>query len=709
MKTNNNKKDKKEKKQKMYNIGLVMICKDESHIITESLTSIAPYIDCYCISDTGSTDNTIEIIENFFKEKNIPGKVYQDKWVNFGVNRSIVLDHGRKMMHIGVMIDADDLFRPPKEKNSKEDFYNILDKSYDGHQLGLCESGNEDFFYWRTQIFNFKVRWMFVSPLHEYPALVNQSHRGKNHLQRVPDWKILSRRLGSRNKMGIIEKYKKDAEVLLAEVHKDPLNTRNMFYLANSYRDCQEWEKSIYWYDKRVDMMGWDEERYFSLYMIGRIYLSNLNNEKLGTKYCLAAYNLSPQRAESMNALIQYMTLNKKDFNFAFRLTEKIKDITLPQNDGLFMETQLYNGELKKTYSLLALLTLQYDKINLNDIPDEENIREHITKLMTIKSIFIPDKGEIIKFPKELIPKNQSPAFENIIQYRVFNPSIAKDKDGNIMINIRCSNFDVHYRPCDKDGMIRTENFIATYDLTKIYKMIDKSKFFDKHRKNTKARVLGYEDIRLFYYNNHWCFIANNDEITGYIDQPQMVLGRLASLPCSETEWEIEHVVHLQYPFQKKVEKNWVPLIYNDHTKLDIVYSTQPLTIITPDVVTGLCFVKHDINWNWKFPSFPHIVSFRNSTQYVEFGDGFLGLCHVVYFLKPLNNQRIYYHFLVYFSKDCSEVKITDVFKFEDGVIEFANGIIIKNDECIISYSISDSIPKIKKITISELTKLFLE
>ena len=45
-------------------VSLTMIVKDEEHIIRECLESIAPYIDRYDISDTGSTDKTKEIIKN---------------------------------------------------------------------------------------------------------------------------------------------------------------------------------------------------------------------------------------------------------------------------------------------------------------------------------------------------------------------------------------------------------------------------------------------------------------------------------------------------------------------------------------------------------------------------------------------------------------------------------------------------------------------
>ena len=72
-------------------VCLNMIVKNESRIITRLLSSVAPLLDGYCICDTGSTDNTIEIIETFFRERNIPGKVIQEPFRDFGYNRTYAL------------------------------------------------------------------------------------------------------------------------------------------------------------------------------------------------------------------------------------------------------------------------------------------------------------------------------------------------------------------------------------------------------------------------------------------------------------------------------------------------------------------------------------------------------------------------------------------------------------------------------------------
>ena len=55
-------------------VCLNMIVKNESKIITRLLESVAPYIDSYCICDTGSVDHTEELIKDFFANRCNPPK-----------------------------------------------------------------------------------------------------------------------------------------------------------------------------------------------------------------------------------------------------------------------------------------------------------------------------------------------------------------------------------------------------------------------------------------------------------------------------------------------------------------------------------------------------------------------------------------------------------------------------------------------------------
>lgn len=68
---------------------LNMIVKNESKIITRLFDSVVSTIDCYCICDTGSTDNTVELITEYFNKRNMPGKVVTEPFKNFCHNRNL--------------------------------------------------------------------------------------------------------------------------------------------------------------------------------------------------------------------------------------------------------------------------------------------------------------------------------------------------------------------------------------------------------------------------------------------------------------------------------------------------------------------------------------------------------------------------------------------------------------------------------------------
>ena len=119
-------------------ICLNMIVKNESKIIARMLASVSPYIDSYCICDTGSTDNTEEVIHNYFQSLTppIPGVVVHEPFQDFEYNRSFALKacEGREKADYILLLDADMIFwtnYDPKEfhsfiERSDRDYYFIM-------------------------------------------------------------------------------------------------------------------------------------------------------------------------------------------------------------------------------------------------------------------------------------------------------------------------------------------------------------------------------------------------------------------------------------------------------------------------------------------------------------------------------------------------------------------------------------------------------
>ena len=89
-------------------ICLSMIVRNECNVILKCLNSVKSIINSFVICDTGSTDNTISIIENWALTNNISGTVYRHSWIDFSTNRNLALNLSRDKADYSLIIDADE-------------------------------------------------------------------------------------------------------------------------------------------------------------------------------------------------------------------------------------------------------------------------------------------------------------------------------------------------------------------------------------------------------------------------------------------------------------------------------------------------------------------------------------------------------------------------------------------------------------------------
>jgi len=68
-----------------------MIVKNEMANLERCLAAVAPYISCWIIADTGSTDGTQEFIRSFFAARSIPGELHSYPFIDFGQARNEAL------------------------------------------------------------------------------------------------------------------------------------------------------------------------------------------------------------------------------------------------------------------------------------------------------------------------------------------------------------------------------------------------------------------------------------------------------------------------------------------------------------------------------------------------------------------------------------------------------------------------------------------
>jgi glycosyltransferase involved in cell wall biosynthesis len=307
-----------------------MIVKDEASIIERCLASCAPFIDYYVICDTGSTDNTKEIIKKFFDEKGIPGEIHDHEWSDFGTNRSKALELCMGKTKWALMIDADDFITGtlPVDK---------FDDNLDGYVVQIKRG---EFKWLRAQIFNLaKKKWWYEEPLHEYAICEQPMNIGK--LEGDYAWEVRTEGCRSRSVANDIEKYTKDYHILKGYLDKDPKQPRKQFYAAQSAFDARMFEIAEQEYIKRIEQGGWHEEVFFSWMRVGMCReFQGKPVEQIADAFMMA-FETAPNRVEPLYHLSCIYRKYNRPKN-AFLISHLGAHIPVPQNDILFVDNANY-------------------------------------------------------------------------------------------------------------------------------------------------------------------------------------------------------------------------------------------------------------------------------------------------------------------------------------------------------------------------------
>lgn len=374
-----------------------MIVKDESHIIEKTLSNLCNHIkfDYYVICDTGSKDNTIQIIKDFFNKKNIEGEVLEHEWKNFEYNRNLALEYAKDKAHYSFIFDADDYIHGeigslvlPSELSS--DGYNLLFKG----------GGSS---YYRTLLINNRKKWVWVGVLHEVLTCKDVPHK----IEEIEgNYSIESGRTGSRNMDPL--KYQKDAlifENALADPNTDAsLIGRYAFYCGQSWKDFNNYTKGIYWYKKVVnEYNNWSEEKYYACIKLGEMY-EKLNKTEDALFWYLSANKFNPKRLEGVCSAACILLSNKM-FNYAAKILEESwnsSNLEYPLKEFLFATDNSYMYDYLSLTSRAAYYSNNYDlckksTLKLIDRFDKLNIKELCVELINLQ-FYIPHFTNYEKF-----------------------------------------------------------------------------------------------------------------------------------------------------------------------------------------------------------------------------------------------------------------------------------------------------------------------
>lgn len=314
----------------MATLCLNMIVKNESHIIESTLRNLVEKtpIDYWVISDTGSTDNTVEVIEATMAELGIPGEIFHDTWENFSHNRNLALEHATDKADYVLIFDADDYI--------DGDINWPQELTADAYHMNLT-SENRDIFYKRLLVVkNRMAKWRGV--LHEFLEIAAPNTIGDI----LGSYHVVSCRKGDRSRDE--QKYLKDALLLKTalETNQDPdLRPRYLFYCAQSYMDAGMSDEGIFWYTERTkDATGWSEEIYVSHLRLGLAYEFRGEEEK-AIYHWLLGTQVNPSRAECWYHLSRFNSWRGRHA-VAYLFAQEAASKPMPSG-ALFVGTDIYD------------------------------------------------------------------------------------------------------------------------------------------------------------------------------------------------------------------------------------------------------------------------------------------------------------------------------------------------------------------------------
>jgi len=654
-------------KDNLPTLCLSMIVKNESKIITRLLNSVLPIIDCYCICDTGSNDETVKIITEYFNNKNIPGKVLYEPFKNFCHNRNFALKSCLGMSDYVLLLDADMILEikdfDKKILNTSDSFY-IL-------------QGNDSFYYQNMRIVKNNGLYNYVGVTHEYIDTPSN-----NRVKGFEKNSLFIRDVGDGGAKH--DKFERDIRLLLDGIKEEPNNVRYYFYLANSYHDCGRFGEAINVYKKRIELGGWIEEVWYSYYRVGLCF-KNMDKINDAIRYWMEGYNYYPERLEGLYEVLQHYRLTSKQKlgDMIYQTARKILNLNKNKEHYLFLHNDVYTHKIYYEYTIIAcyngIKNINYEVIkvlnNSKDVNETNNLLSNM------------------KFYKDVLTQQSKITIDSSIVSNINNEDVKLTSSSSCLIpnasnngyqmNIRYVNYYItdngSYLNCDKH-IISVNKYVEFDENLNVQKETWMELKFDNRR------YIGVEDIRIFndVETNELMYIG-----TGYHQNEQIgiVSGKYDIDNLKLTGNEITQNFN-----NSGCEKNWVFIDFNNATH--VVYDWNPLNICKINKETNklekvakretpLIFSKIRGSTSG-FKYIKTIDKSKSGNTQIDIEESEIWFVnHIVSYESP----RHYYHIITVFDSNMNLLRYSAPFKFEGDPIEYCLSIIVEEERVLINYS----------------------
>jgi len=353
----------------MAKLVLTQIVKNEAHVITRMLNSIKPIVDIVCLVDTGSTDDTIEVVKNWGTQNNIETHVFERTFDNFENSRNYSIQMAREVTKDrgndfwGFWLDADETIEVLPSFNK-----NKIDKD-----LYMFNTYINVMKYTRNECFKLDKPFRFYGPVHEY-IVCDDKNITSGLMEGI---NVRVQMDGGSWKGNIPDKYKSHAFVLEKYIDQNRQDPRWIFYTAQSYHDSacmpdnreeneERLRRSLKFYKERISRPdGYPEEVFYSQFRVGTIMRALEEPWNLIMNEFLKAYSFDPLRAEPIKAIIDYY-LSVGEWHNAYLFSKFAKVNFHDRNPYpqrlLFVDESLYIWKILEVHAAASFYTQRYDE-----------------------------------------------------------------------------------------------------------------------------------------------------------------------------------------------------------------------------------------------------------------------------------------------------------------------------------------------------------
>ena len=593
---------------------LILMVKNESAILKRCLEAVDKVVDAFCILDTGSTDNTVQIAEEFLETR--VGCLTVEPWRDFGYNRSVSFTRAHAFLKeqcwdlkdtYGLLLDADMIFNPGTllQQNLTEPGYTVVQAA------GTLEYPN-------TRLVRMDYPWTCVGVTHEYWSGPTQ------HMARSVCF------IDDRNDGGCkSDKFERDVRLLERGLQEDPTNGRYMFYLAQSYHCLRRWDDARKMYKKRIVTGGWDEEIWYSHYMVGKCWLE-LNNIPKFECWMQKAIALRPTRAEAYYQLVKHFREHSKHFK-AYQYLIDGKRVPLSK-DSLFLEMDVYKYLFDYERTILDFYVNPDRKSGLRTCIDYLLKTDHNRHNVIFNFQFYVQP--IVSTRTELGSRLPTP-------FSGYTPSAISVCDYP-MANVRYINYWMEngdYKTPPNQPVLTENAYVNLETMEVVAKMDDSSVGMSK----SPTHVKGLEDLRLYKNTMGLSFVATTQEHAE--GKVRLLQGRYGP------DGVYSECKVLESPHGRQCEKNWLPIQGTDM----MIYGWSPFEVLDRQGIRR------------SIPTPPLFSTFCGSAPPILVGDKFWTLVHMVEYSKP----RKYYHLFVETQSIDKVTRITLPFVFKSAAVEY--------------------------------------